>query len=50
MDFVTGLPDCDGFDAILVVVDRLPKMRHFSPCRTNCSAEDLEDLFLRDIF
>jgi transposase InsO family protein len=50
MDFVTGLPDCEGFDAILVVVDRLTKMRHFSACRTDCSAEDLADLFLRDIF
>jgi transposase InsO family protein len=50
MDFVTGLPDCEGFDAILVVVDRLTKMRHFSACQTDCSAEDLADLFLRDIF
>jgi transposase InsO family protein len=50
MDFVTGLPDCEGFDAILVVVDRLTKMRHFSACRTDCSAEDLADLFLRHIF
>jgi hypothetical protein len=50
MDFVTGLPDCDGYDAILVVVDRLTKMRHFTACRTDCSAEDLADIFLRDIF
>jgi transposase InsO family protein len=50
MDFVTGLPECEGFDAILVVVDRLTKMRQFTACRTDCSAEDLTNLFIRDIF
>ena len=50
MDFVTGLPEVDDFDAILVTVDHLTKMRHFSPCRTDCTAEDLAELFLRDVF
>lgn len=28
MNFVVGLPDCEGKNAILVVVHRLIKMRH----------------------
>ena len=50
MDFVTGLPWSDGFDSILVIVDRLTKMSHFIPCRSDCSARDLADLFIDKIF
>ena len=32
MDFITHLPESSGYDAILVVVDRLTKMKHFIPC------------------
>ena len=50
MDFVTGLPWSQGYDAILVVVDRLTKMRHLIPCRTSTSAEDLANLFLENVW
>ena len=50
MDFVTGLPWSEGYDAIWVVADILTKLRHFVPCRTTTSANDLADLFITHIF
>ena len=45
-DFVTGLPMTPNrHDAILVVVDRLTKMAHFLPTRTDASAMDVARLF-----
>jgi hypothetical protein len=31
MDFVEGLPQCEEFDTILVVVDQLSNMQDFIP-------------------
>ena len=32
MDFITGLPDSDGNNAICTIIDRLSKERHYAPC------------------
>ncbi len=50
MDFVTGLPWSDGYNAILVVTCRLTKMRHLIHCRDTTTAEQLAELFLEHVF
>jgi transposase InsO family protein len=49
MDFVVGLPECEAFDALWVVVDRLSKMRHLIPCHTTIDVVGLVKLFLREV-
>jgi len=49
MECVVGLPVCEGFDAIRVVVDRVSKMRHFFPCHTTIDAIEMAKLLLREI-
>ena len=50
MDFVTGLPESEGFNAVMVVVDRLTKLRHLIPCTTTTSSEDVAKLYLRNVW
>ena len=50
MDFITGLPWSNEFNAILVVVCRLTKMRHFIPCRDTRTVEQLTELYACHIF
>jgi len=44
-DFITKLPLAQGYDSILVVVDRLTKMVHFIPTTEKTSAKGLARLF-----
>lgn len=50
MDFITHLPESNGFDAILVVVDRLTKFRHFIPCKGTANAEEVARLFRDNVW
>ena len=50
MDYIIELPLSDGFNAILVCVDRLTKMTHFCPITTNVTAEDTAQLYLQYVF
>ena len=50
MDFMVGLPESDGFEAIWVVIDCLSKQRHFVPCTFTITAEGLAQLFMDQVF
>ena len=49
-DFITKLPLAQGYDLILVVVDRLTKMVHFIPTIERTSAEGLTRLFRDNVW
>jgi hypothetical protein len=50
MDFVVGLPKTPkGYDSIWVIVDRLTKVAHFLPLRTNYGGDKLARLYVDNI-
>ena len=49
-DFITKLPIAQGYDSILVVVDRLMKMVHFIPTIEKMLAEGLARLFRDNVW
>ncbi|MCH80266.1 transposon Tf2-1 polyprotein [Trifolium medium] len=49
MDFITGLPKSKGFEAILVVVDRLSKYSHFIPLKHPYTAKSIAEVFCKEI-
>ena len=50
MDFVTGLPSAEGYDAICVIVDWFTKKRHLIPCTTTIDAEGFAELLIKEVF
>ena len=49
MDFIVELPLSEGYDSILVVVDRFSKMTHFIACNKEITAQATAELFMRNI-
>jgi len=49
-DFITKLPLAQGYDSILVVVDRLTKMAHFIPTTEKTTAGGLAQLFRDNVW
>ena len=49
MDFITDLPESDGYDTILVVIDRLTKMSHFISCKKDLDARQFATLVMQHI-
>ena len=49
MDFITDLPNSNGYDTILVVIDRLTKMSHFIPCGKGPDARQFATLFMQHV-
>jgi hypothetical protein len=49
-DFTTDLPLSNGFDSILVVVDRFSKEVEFIPCNKTTTALDIAQLYLHNVW
>jgi len=50
VDMITALPvTSDGYDAILVFVDRLTKMTHFVPCKKTLDSPGFCQLFMQHV-
>jgi hypothetical protein len=50
MDFITGLPCTPkGYDSIWVIMDRLTKVAHFIPVKTNYKGSQLAELYMARI-
>jgi hypothetical protein len=50
MDFIVGLPRTPaGYGSIWVIVDRLTKVAHFIPVRTNYTGAKLAELYMTRI-
>jgi transposase InsO family protein len=49
MDFITDLPIARANNSVLVVVDRLTKMAHFTPCFKLITAKETAQLILDGI-
>jgi len=49
MDFITGLSKAKGYEALLVVVDRLSKYLHFIPLKHPYTAKTLVEIFVKEV-
>jgi len=49
LDFIMRLPKSNGYDAILVVIDRLSKYGHFIPLKHPYLARSVAEVFMKEI-
>jgi len=50
MDYIVALPEINGYDSILVIVDRMSKYAHFIPCHCTITAQGTANLFINNIW
>ena len=49
-DMIVKLPISNGFDSILVVIDRFSRQAHFIPCNEKTNAEEMANIFIREVW
>lgn len=49
MHFITGLPKAKGYEAIMVLVDRLSKYVHFVLLKHPYYVKNLDDVFVKEV-
>ena len=49
LDLITGLPRSEGYDAVLVIVDKLTKYVHYMPTHSNLKQEGFAKLFVEEV-
>jgi hypothetical protein len=49
-DLITGLPPCQGYDAIWTATDKRGKMIHVAPCTATLDSEGLYRLYLQHVW
>jgi len=49
-DHITDLPPSSGFNAVQTFTCRATKQVHFVPCTKNVTAEEVADIFIKEIF
>jgi len=51
MDFITELPESEGYDQLWVVINRFTKMAHFlPPPKVRKTAADLAIIFAQEVW
>ena len=50
MDFVGELPESDGFNTILVIIDRFTKTQRYIPVKTTWTSKDVANVYITDIW
>jgi len=49
IDFIGELPEFEGFNAILVIIDRFTKIQHYMAAKTTWTVKDVANVYITEI-